>query len=32
MVTGQVNHEYALESRNNENKCGEKGQYFKSLL
>jgi hypothetical protein len=32
MVTGQVNHEYALESRNNENKCGEKGQYFNSLL
>jgi hypothetical protein len=32
MVTGQVNHEYAIESRNNENKCGEKGQYFNSLL
>jgi len=28
MVTGDINNEYAMECRNNENKCGEKGKYF----
>ena len=28
MVTGEINNEYAIECRNNQNKCGEKGKYF----
>ena len=29
MVTGNIKYEYASLSRENEKKCGEKGQYFK---